>query len=311
MVQRIFLYCDESGAKGYADQKEAFPGEVGVFAGIMVPEDQHDALSVRFDAIARQFKPARGKLHIADLPNEQKEALRQALFKEIQDAQLPCFWYAIHVEGLHADHVSQVDLRRATKAAIEASRKSPPRVKTGSPRDEPASLHVELFAGLYSHVVAFLLERNRNAVELEVRTDQVDTPLAKRFNEVAESLLSMDPNVTETTGFDTVTKQVVHGQVSVSIHCPAEMEIPPIIRSLSITPVDDSNGIVLAADVLANSLNHHFKNRAEDELYSPLNRPEAIAGHPLFASLDAFENWGDGDIIGDRVYVHPRARNSK
>ena len=26
---KVFLYCDESGAKGYADKDEAKPGEVG------------------------------------------------------------------------------------------------------------------------------------------------------------------------------------------------------------------------------------------------------------------------------------------
>ena len=33
---KIVFACDESGAKGYADQTESFPGEVGVFAGILV-----------------------------------------------------------------------------------------------------------------------------------------------------------------------------------------------------------------------------------------------------------------------------------
>jgi hypothetical protein len=39
IVHRMVLACDESGAKGYADRDEAFPGEVGVFAGILMPEE--------------------------------------------------------------------------------------------------------------------------------------------------------------------------------------------------------------------------------------------------------------------------------
>jgi hypothetical protein len=31
-MTKVFFYCDESGAKGYADKNEIFPGEVGVFA---------------------------------------------------------------------------------------------------------------------------------------------------------------------------------------------------------------------------------------------------------------------------------------
>jgi hypothetical protein len=50
----------------------------------------------------------------------------------------------------------------------------------------------------------------------------------------------------------------------------------------------DSDGLVLAADVLANSLNYLFKHRDADALYGPLNCVDAVAGHPLAAHLDAF-----------------------
>ncbi|MDH0796450.1 MULTISPECIES: hypothetical protein [Pseudomonas] len=307
MSERVFFYCDESGAKGYADQKEAFPGEIGVFAGILVPEQLHADLSEKFDTIALQFKPAEGKLHIADLPDEQKGALRQALFDEIQAAGLPCFWYAIHVAGLNDYYTQQNELLRTSRAAVEAQRISPARVKTGSVREELPSMHVQLFAGLHAHIVAFLLERGLTNVDLEIRTDQVDSPLNKKFEEVATELLETDPQVIQTTGYDTLEKKVVHGQMTISVQYPAEMEIPPVIRSLSIKPIDDSDGLVLAADVLANSLHHHFKNRTEEELYSPLNEPEAVARHPLFEHLDAFYNWGTGDFIGDSLYRHPKA----
>ena len=56
-------------------------------------------------------------------------------------------------------------------------------------------MHVELFSGLYSHLVAFLLERGRQGVDIEIRTDQVDMPLVRSFNEVAKELLDNDPSV--------------------------------------------------------------------------------------------------------------------
>lgn len=51
---------------------------------------------------------------------------------------------------------------------------TPARVGMGSPRDTPASMHVELFSGLYSHDVVFLMERGVAKAEIEIRTDQVD-----------------------------------------------------------------------------------------------------------------------------------------
>ncbi|WP_460069927.1 hypothetical protein [Pseudomonas sp. H2_E05] len=88
------------------------------------------------------------------------------------------------------------------------------------------------------------------------------------------------------------------------------MQIPEIIGSLNIQPVPEDNGLILAADVLANSLNYLFKKRTEAELYTSLNNREAVVRHPLFTHLDAFQQWGSGDIIGDGLYRHPKAPNS-
>src|SRR4030088_1504695 len=95
--RHVVLACDESGAKGYADQDETFPGEVGVFAGILIPQQEREE-QVRpiFQALCVSYRPASGKLHIADLPPEQQEALRADVFAAIKQAGLPCFWYAIH-----------------------------------------------------------------------------------------------------------------------------------------------------------------------------------------------------------------------
>jgi hypothetical protein len=41
----IYLICDESGAKGYADTHEKQLGEVGVFAGFLLAESSLDFVS--------------------------------------------------------------------------------------------------------------------------------------------------------------------------------------------------------------------------------------------------------------------------
>lgn len=83
-MTKVFLYCDESGAKGYADKDEAYPGETGVFAGIMVPEECLGTVKPVFDQIAARYTPASGKLHIADLARVQQEDLRNELFEAIK-----------------------------------------------------------------------------------------------------------------------------------------------------------------------------------------------------------------------------------
>ena len=80
------------------------------------------------------------------------------------------------------------------------------------------------------------------------------------------------------------------------------------IASLSIIPIHGGDCFTLAADVLANSLHYLFKNRTNSELYKALNEPSAIQDHPLANNLAAFYDWGTGDVIGDRLYSHPRSR---
>ena len=42
----VYLICDESGAKGYSDVSEAYPGETGVFAGYLVKRHGCQAYTV-------------------------------------------------------------------------------------------------------------------------------------------------------------------------------------------------------------------------------------------------------------------------
>ena len=67
----------------------------------------------------------------------------------------------------------------------------------------------------------------------------------------------------------------------------------------------DNDPLTIAADVLVNSLCHLFHNREPTDLYGDLNRPAAIAAHPLHQNLDSFWNWGGPDLVGDRLYRHP------
>ena len=301
-LTKIIFACDESGAKGYANQDETYPGEVGVFAGILIPHDYPEEKLAPFHALITKYTPESGKLHIADLPDDQKEALRQDVYAAILNSNLPCFWYAIHVAGFHKWYKIQQAVRSSTREKTASST-----VKRGSPRSSPESLHEALFGGLYGHLIAFLEERQRTNVCIEIRSDQIDAPIIKEFEKAAIRLLSTDVAISRSTGFDTVARSVVQGQISIKIDYPPTLAIKAIVQELTFNAIAEGDGLVLASDVLANSLYHLFKNRPLSEMYSDLNRPEAVAQHPLAKSLDAFQNWGTGDLVGDRLYRHPQA----
>ncbi|WP_457309518.1 hypothetical protein [Sphingomonas sp. UYAg733] len=302
---KFILACDESGAKGYADQDEQYSGQVGVFAGLLVPESILAQTEAALEAAIAPHRGTDGKLHITDLLAPAQASLREGLYEAIRACRLPCFWYAIHVAGFHAHHNRMIGL---LEDAADQARALGNLVKTGAPREKPDSLHVELFRALYGHMVAFIEERSPGEVEIEARTDPVDTPIAKSFRREADQLLDTAPRKTVASGFDPVANKVIKREMRFETYWPEELRITTRVKSLDLKIVSDADPIVVAADVLANSLYHHFRNRGPDQLYADLNRPIAVADHPLAKSLDAFCNWGGGDLVGDRMFRHPKAK---
>lgn len=177
----------------------------------------------------------------------------------------------------------------------------------GSPRLNHLSMHEALFEGLYAHLITFLEERDKTDVCIEIRSDQIDAQIIKEFQKAATRLLDTKATVSQSTGFDTVTRTVVRGQISTKVNYPPELVIKTVVRELVFNPIREGDGLVLAAGVLANSLNHLFKNRLPSELYGDLNQPEAVARHSVAKNLNAFKDWGGGDLVGDRIYRHPKA----
>jgi hypothetical protein len=100
-ITSVVLICDESGAKGYADKDEEFPGDVGVFAGLFASKEKFSAIQHEFNAVALRYVMEDGKLHIADLGKEEQGTLRKEMFALILKHGIPCFWEAIHVAGFH------------------------------------------------------------------------------------------------------------------------------------------------------------------------------------------------------------------
>lgn len=296
-VQHVVMACDESGAKGYGNSDERCIGELGVFAGIMVPGELLTNAQAQFDAIAIRYKTGAGKVHIADLAPEQQGQLRKEMFDLITQLRLPCFFEAIHVAGFHTNFRRYESLIKG----VQAQRRSNVRLSDRGPA--PESLHVALFFGLYSKLVAFCLEREKTLVHIELRTDQVDSPIFKDFQASAKSLLDYGASISSVSGFDPVTQKVLKGTVETK-EIPIEWRLPITVTHLDFRRITHLDGLVLAADVLANSLVYHYRMRTKVERFRHLNRPETVKDHPISQSLDAFENWGTFDL-SDLLYPHP------
>lgn len=271
-------------------------------AGLLIHEkiaqDTHAAFHLIYDSFRLEHTD---KLHIADLSPSQQGDLRNQIYSTIVSLDLPCFWYALHVEGLHRYYAEFQELLPKYRPATS------PRFKRGSPRENPPLLHEKLFEGLLCNVLAFLEEYHIESVALRIMTDPVDASTSKRFKMAVEHFLDDSPLETRSTALDTETNQIVAGLSKIEIHWPDWLRLTVEVNELAVECVED--GTTLAADVLANSLNHLFIHRSPNELYGPLNDAVAIKRHPIAEHFRLFNNPLVGDLVGDRLLAHPSAPN--
>jgi hypothetical protein len=202
-----------------------------------------------------------------------------------------CFYEAIYVQGFHAAYQRQCEAVENVAAKFGKTLKKKP---------VPESLHVHLFPGFYGGILAFCARRGMTNVSVDIRTDRVDGPILKKFHARAEALLS-DKRTYELPRRDPKTKKATKGSVTLKLlGSPA----PIAVRDCVIRPADEDSDLVLAADVLAKSLNYHFRNRPTDKKFGPLNIKEAIATEPLARLLVVRQSAAVCDFA-DSVFAHP------
>ena len=290
-VADLVVFCDESGAKGYADQQEHFPGETGVFAGFFVPREYVSPLEAELRTITDSLSPDLEKPHITDISAEHQQHSRNGVYKIFLRNRVPCFYEAIYVQGFHADYERQCKALRNFVASTGSKLKKQP---------QPESLHTALFLGFYTKILDFCLKRGKTNLKIEIRTDKIDSPILKKFHQTGERFLC-DERKIPLKKWNPETQSVVYGSLTLK----HDTRSPFNIEDYIIAPTADDNGAIFAADVLANSFNYLLRQRERKQRFEPLNCREAVASHPLISILYAHPQESKWDFA-DHMYAHPR-----
>jgi hypothetical protein len=292
-LEDVVVFCDESGAKGYADKPEKELGEVGVFAGFPVQRADVERLAYDFRKGLEEFREgSSGKIHIADLSPENQEKLRRKVYTILLGREVPCFYEAVHVQGFHAAYKQACELGEMLAANLgkRPKRKLPPQ-----------SLHVHLFLGFYGKILSFCRRLGITRMTVEIRIDRVDGPILEEFRSAARDILTGTKKY-PTKHYDPIAKKVTKGIATWKIESPsAPIDVQAcVIRSTAKYP-----DLILAADVLANSLSHDLRNRASDQKLGPLNIKKAVSTHPLARLLQSGQSRLVYDFA-DGWFSHPQ-----
>ncbi len=289
---KIYFICDESGAKGSSRTDESYPGEVGVFAGYIVPETHFEQVNLECKRIGARYFDGE-KPHLRGLTKDQMEAFRDEVFRFIEEQEIHCVYEAIHVRGFKA---GLFDLPSQSYEEAKESRTSC--IKLSSDRIDAESLHTWLFQGLFCRVIGTISDKyGANVSELEILVDEVNAKQLQEFCNYASEIVDPSTKVVNVSGWDPAKKEIVRGSIKFSSHPSLFFESSNLPKHcISIGP----EHLIIPADVIANSIHHHFKSRNPDQIGEPLLTTTAIRHHPLsmhFWGLTDRPECGDSDSM--------------
>ena len=132
--------------------------------------------------------------------------------------------------------------------------------------------------------------------------DRVDESILRLFRAKAKEMLDFQPKSSVSKFFDKLSHQ--RRSQTVTSVIPEGESLFGHLRPASTTIEISDDLIVFAADVLVNSIAHHFSQRTGDQIGNPLDSRAAIAGHPLEALITCVTEPGGYSFV-DTVLRHP------
>lgn len=223
-MQKMLFILDESGAKGYSDRSEREPGELGVIAGYLIPQNDLEQVKYALDLLRLPYIK-NGKVHVTDLKIEQQETIRNDLFKYFRSSGISWLYEATYVQGFF-ENARDLDL--ILQKSI-AQKRSNIKISRNKKLD---MLHVELFQGAFGKAIAFCIDKGISNFELEIITDRTDEEILEKFKCAAEKLLNVGKDKIQlVTGYNPDTDEIVKGGTLTKILCENSL-------------IDDMSGIV-------------------------------------------------------------------
>lgn len=257
-MERMVLIVDESGAKGYATNDEKYDGEVGVMAGYLYTEREVVDIERMFSQFTLPFsKRIDGKFHVTDLEKSDQKKLRDDVFFAIRKSKLQWFYQAIYSKGFHQSEFKE---------------------GRGGLQDKKKSLHVELFEKMLMMSLCMAHSIGKNNLKLVVKTDNVDSGTLNKFKNIAEyigHIFTQDEHeiFRYVKNCDKYQKQIAHSSI--------KSDSIPKFEAIVIEVECDSSPLTVAADILANSVHYHLREKQKESLGLSLNNKKTLEAHPL------------------------------
>lgn len=284
-MESVRYYFDESGEKGFLDSNFS-ASDIGLIAGIALPARIVGVFESEVAAILSHLDTQGvDKHHATELFQDGKNfGIKNELLNFLcnRDEWL-LIYEAIYPLGLYKYEESTQQLFAKHKPAN-------PRVKLSKNEKR-----LRIYTALLEGVIVKLDEvcRIEGSSDLLMISDRLDEGIHKEALQTLDCL-KQEVHTKKASGFDTATKQVVHGSVESRIK-----GFDAAVRYVSDIKTEGSpSSLTIVADIVSNTLYRHLKSVVESNPNIRLHSKMAISGFQL-ANRTAFV--GD-DYIIDTLY---------
>ncbi len=292
-VGDVLAFIDESGSRGYSRNLEpARDHEIGLMCALLIPakhfENYHNAFLPGYKRFL-DAKPDNAKPHITDAFTPGNEcwaaiarSVRSEFHRLIHCLQISVVYDARRLAVERDSHERQ----KVFISQIKKLRRSPIRIT-----DHPNQPKVEdeLVLGLAIKLNAFCQDSRYQKVGLLF--DEIDSNVAQKYREIIAEISNIGDSRYVVKGWNQETKSKVQREISFSIHA----SIPLGARFLGeLHVVGKNNPLILAADIVTNSLYDHLSSLPHDAY---LNRPSSIEGWNLKSRVYSVRDDAIEDII--------------
>jgi len=293
-MSKLYLICDESEAKGFADNQEKFEGEFGVFAGYLLTDENYMRIESEIEHIVSFFTPKTGeKLHAAALSKDDRVLLEDKVFECFNRNKVSCVYVAVSVKGYHDVNKEIYDLGRK---CVEYSASERYSFSKNAVKDR---LHSDLFQSLFAKTVEYHLHYLDGEIEIDVTIDRIDKRLKKEFCLKIREFINILNPITH-HAFDKLKQFPVRGSIEFSNVSLSNDKV----SKTKFTIDDDVNAMTIVADVIAHSVSRELKKSVQHNPDVLLNSVVALNNHPLlslFYDLSSGDNFNDTDLIYRRM----------
>lgn len=298
-METVYFIVDESGAKGYASNAEAEPGEFGIAAGYFVRERPLSRVRKDLDAIrAEAAGEHEDKVHVVALTPGQQRLARQLVFDYLLDRDMYCCYEALYVQGLNA-------ASERASAIPHPNVKRPPNERYPKLRRENPRLIAEIFRSLLGKAMTYAVDTYGREITLKVIVDRTDASILDEYRKGVQQLLDVfKPKTIYLRGWNTSLKTpIVHeAELRTTVSDPKVVEL---FSGVEVEIACEDSSLTFAADVLVGSLRHHLMKKVKDVGPGTLNSKDAISGHVLEHQMYGASNLPLEQSLLDIMYRHP------